>query len=82
MEGISRYPVQPFVFEFSKEASKHINFNDIHIKPPPSVDMTPVINYLEKNGNFLREFSSFSDTKNEPTFSASLTLEQINKVFF
>ena len=51
-----QYPVQPFVFEFAKEASKSINFRDLHISPSPRIDMTPVDAYLEANGSFLDEF--------------------------
>jgi hypothetical protein len=53
------YPVQPFVFEFAKEASKKINFSDITIKVPPQPDMSSVQKYLEINNSFLTEYSQY-----------------------
>ena len=54
------YPVQPFVFEFAKEASKRINFSDITIKSPPHPDMSSVEKYLETNNSFLSEYVQYT----------------------
>lgn len=76
-----KYPVQPFVFEFAKEASKNISFKDIYLKPMPTIDLSPVERYLQTNGSFLDEFSLNSDNQSQ-TSTSSIDNCQIKSIFF
>lgn len=68
------YPIQPFVFEFAKDAQKSTNFKDI--KPPPEcpINLSSLDKYLQENQSFLEElriddknqqFLTFSPAKKE-----------------
>lgn len=76
-----QYPVQPFVFEFAKEASKNLRFNDLHVRQPPAVDLEPVNQYMENNGGLLDEFA-LSNEKNNSGALATVEQCQVNDVFF
>ena len=74
------YPVQPFVFEFAREASKRINFNDITIRQAQYPDITPIKKYLETNQSFLSEYEQY----NKPQAPEINTAQncKINPIFF
>lgn len=76
-----KYPVQPFVFEFAKEASKNLNFKDIYLKPLPNIDLSPVDQYLQANGSFLDEFSSNCNDQSQPSLF-SIENCQVKPIFF
>ncbi|KAH0793246.1 Vps54-domain-containing protein [Histomonas meleagridis] len=76
-----KYPVQPFVFEFAKQASKTIGFKDISIKPAPHVDLLPIEKYLENNGPSLDELSSGGQNDKNPSL-VSIQKCKINPIFF
>ena len=80
MRSELKYPVQPFVFEFAKEASKQLNFRDLHVAPSPRIDMGPVDAYLEANGSFLDEFG-FAESEQSQGFSAVDSCD-VDPVFF
>ena len=76
-----KYPVQPFVFEFSKKANKNISFKDIHIKQPAGVDMSPVQRYLDENGSLLDELAGFGSAGQDPLM-VSIQNCVVSDVFF
>lgn len=81
MSSELKYPVQPFVFEFAKEASKNLSFKDIYIKPSPNIDLSPVDQYLQSNGSFLDEFSSYTNDQSQPSLF-SVENCQVKPIFF
>lgn len=80
MRSELKYPVQPFVFEFAKEASKQLNFRDLHVAPSPRIDMSPVEAYLEANGSFLDEFA-YAENDQAQSFAAVDSCD-VDPVFF
>ncbi|OHT11449.1 hypothetical protein TRFO_19082 [Tritrichomonas foetus] len=81
MSSDLKYPVQPFVFEFAKEASKNLNFKDIYVKPSQNIDLSPVDQYLQANGSFLDEFTSSSEEQSQPSMS-SIENCKVRPIFF
>jgi len=80
MENEIRYPIQPFVFEFAKEASKNLNFSDISYKSPASIDVSALDSYLQNNKVFLDEFAKQTQKSNSEMNNTELC--QIGQVFF
>lgn len=75
-----KYPVQPFVFEFARDASKKLSFSDIQMKQPQKVDVAPIENYLKTNNAFLKEYEEI----NKPDVTEVNTIQdcQVSKIFF
>ena len=76
-----KYPVQPFVFEFAKEASKNLNFKDVYVKPSPNIDLSPLDQYLNLNGSFLDEFDANTAEQSQPQVSPVENC-RLNDIFF
>ncbi|EAY10366.1 hypothetical protein TVAG_109500 [Trichomonas vaginalis G3] len=75
-----KYPVQPFVFEFARDASKKLSFSDIQMKQPQKVDYGPIEDYLRTNDAFLREYEEI----NKPEVAQNNTYQdcQVSKIFY